>query len=338
MAEKLNVLIGTFSDKFFSMKFDTETLTEEDLHEIHDPADRSAFFALSSNGKYLYVANEYMDGAGSVAAFKLDFGKDPVFLNAIETGSQGPAHISLLNRYGRDFVLGSGFFEGDIVVFPTAEDGSLLPMSENFRLTEGAHAHGIRPVPGTAFVLATDTMHGFIYTYELNEAGKLIERFCFSKPGLEAPRHMTFSKDGNRVFVLTERTSTLEVFSINRETGELTHKQSISNIPDDFKGDSSSAAIHISPDGKYVYCSNRGHDSLTVYDVEKDPVEKVGYVSDEIRWPREFLIDPDGRFLLVGNQEEESVSVFTINKETGIPEYTGKKIELSEGPAAFIAL
>ena len=224
------------------------------------------------------------------------------------------------------------------MVFPLSDDGRLQPMSEKFCLTKGAHAHGIRPIPGTNFVLATDTQNGLVYTYELTPRGKLIERYCFSSPSIAAPRHMTFSKDGTRVFVVTERTSTLEVFDINREDGSLVHTDSFSNLPDDFREESSSAAIHISPDGKYVYCSNRGHDSLTVYHIEKEKITKIGYVNDHIKWPREFLIDPEGRFILVGNQLEESISVFRLDPANGMPEYTGKKIDLPEGPACFICL
>ena len=338
MSQVWTMLVGTFSSTFFSLKIDSDTLEVTDLHPIHNPGERSAFFALSSDAGYLYAANEYMDGKGGVSAFRLRKDGDPEFLNALYSGSQGPAHISVIRRFGRDYLLGSGFFEGDILVCPIQEDGTVPAMSENIRLQPGAHAHGIRPIPGTPFVLATDTAHGLIYTYELTREGKLTERQCFSAPFLEAPRHMTFSKDGRRVFVLTERTSTLEVFDIGRDTGGLTHIAHFSNLPDDFAGESSSAAIHSSPDGRFVYCSNRGHDSLTVYRVDGEEVLKVGYVSDAIAWPREFVIDPEGKIMLVGNQELRTVSVFRMNPVTGIPEFSGKTVSLTEGPASFICL
>ena len=336
--EKLQVYVGTFSNIFYSMQIDPETLEVENLHSIRNPFGRSAFFALSSDSKYLYVANEHMNGSGGIAAFKLVEGKDPQFLNAIPSKTQGPAHISLLNAYGKDFVFGSGFFEGDIMVCPVAPDGSLMPMSDNLFLEKGAHAHGIRPIPGTKFVVATDTQHGLLYTYELTSEGKLVQRHCFKKPGVEAPRHMTFSKDGRQLFLLTERTSTFEVFDINRETGELTHVAHFSNLPDGFTGDSSSAAIHRSPDGRFVYLSNRGHDSITAYRVEGGKATKVGCVKDTISCPREFMIDPTGKFMLVGNQQTSTISIFRLNKDTGMPEFTGKTIRLKDGPICFISL
>lgn len=336
MKNEWNVFIGTFTDHFFSMNFNVETLQESNLHTIYNPGGRSAFFARSSNPKFLYIANEFYNGAGGVAAFSIEDVDNPKFLNAFESESQGPAHVSVINAFGRDYLLGSGYFEGDIIVHPISEEGSLMPASDRFCMQEGAHAHGIRPIPGTRFVLATDTMHGILHTYELTPEGKLICRHSFSEPGFEAPRHMTFSKDGCFVYVLTERTSTLDVFSIDRETGKLCHTDHSGNLPDDCRIESSSAAIHTSPDGKYVYLSNRGHDSIAVYRIEEyGKVTKVGYAKESIKWPREFVIDPSGTCMLVGNQNDSSISVFRINKENGIPEYTGKKIKLSDGPICF---
>ena len=332
------IYIGTFSDSFFSMTFDPETLEAENLHSIYNPGGRSAYFALSSDARYLYTANEYQKGPGGLGAFRLNGNDDPVFLNALKSNSQGPAHISMMHVFGRDYLLGSGYFDGDVMVCPIPEDGHLPPMSDNFRLSEEARAHGIRPVPGTAFAITTDTFHGLIYTYEMTPEGKLIKRQCYSDPELKAPRHMTFSKDGKRLFMLTERTSTLEVYDIDRETGALTHTAHFSNLPDDFEGTSSSSAIHSSPDGQYVYLSNRGHNSITVYYVGEGAVKKVGCVSDSINWPREFMIDPNGEFMLVGNQNDPSISIFRMNKANGMPEFTGKKIPLTEGPTAFICL
>lgn len=333
------VYVGTFADHFFSMKINSDTLAVKDLHAIDNPGGRSAFFALSSDTQHLYTANEFQAGDGGMAAFSLKEGADPRFLNAEESQSQGPAHISMMNAFGREYLLGSGYFDGDITVCPIAANGSLLPASDRIRLAKGAHAHGIRQIPGTCFVLATDTQHGVIHTFEMTPQGKLISRHSFSKPGLKAPRHMTFSKNGDTVFVLTEETSTMEVFSVDRTTGRLFHTNHFSNLPDGCSVTSRSSAIHMSPDRKYVYCANRGHDSITVYRTEESGrVTKVGYADEAIQWPREFIIDPDGKYMLVGNQTEASISVFRMNPENGMPEYTGKRIQLSEGPTCFACL
>ena len=164
MKEKLQMYLGTFSTNFFSLKFDPETLEIEDLHAIQDPGGRSAYLALDEGKKYLYIANEWMNGQGGLAAFRLEEDGDPVFLNAVYPGGQGPAQVSTMKAYGRTFVLGAGVFEGDVMVCPTAEDGSLLPLSDYFKIVdvdkvaERGKAHGIAAIPGTNFVLVPDTL------------------------------------------------------------------------------------------------------------------------------------------------------------------------------------
>ena len=207
------------------------------------------------------------------------------------------------------------------------------------RLSTRGRAHGVKAVPGTNFVIIPDTLNGELYTFELTPEGKLELKSVFSSPDFNCPRHMTFSKDGTRLYFLTERTNTMDAFKINAETGELTHFFQGNNLPEDFTGNDMSAAIHRSPDGRFVYLSNRGHNSIVVYNIETDDIKKVGYADKEIDWPREFLITPDGDYMLVGNQEIKTVSIFKINHETGIPEYTGKTISLpgDVGAAAFIS-
>ena len=338
MKEKLQVFIGTFSTNLFSFRFDPETAEVEDLHVIPNPGGRSAFLALDEAEQYLYSANEWMDGEGGIAAFRLVEGEDPVFLNYIPTNTQGPAHISTMKAYGQEYVLGSGYFDSDVFVCPIAEDGSLLPFTDNFKLAEKARAHSIKQVPGTNFVIIPDTMNGQVYTFEMMPGGKLEKRFVFDSPTLENPRHLAFTKDGRRLLLLTEAVSTFEVFDINRE---LTRIYSCSNLPEDFKETSQSSAIHRSPDGRFVYLSNRGHNSITVFRLDKEEIEKVGYVTEGIEWPREFLITPDGDYMIVGNQFLSSFSIYRMNHETGMPEYTGKTIPLpveGPGPASFISV
>ena len=346
MKEKLRIYLGTFSTNFFSLKFDPESLEIEDLHAIHDPGGRSAYLALDEEKKYLYVANEWMNGDGGLAAFKLVEGGDPVFLNAIYSNGQGPAQVSTMKAYGKTFVLGAGVFEGDVMVCPTAEDGSLLPMSDYFKIVdvdkvaERGKAHGINAIPGTNFVLVPDTLNGQIYTFELTPEGKLEKRFVFDDPAVRCPRHMTFSNDGTKLYFLTERANSLEAFNINRETGELTHFFHGSTLPEDFTGSSMASAIHLSPDGRFVYLSNRGYNSIAVFRVDSDPIERVGLVCDEIESPREFMITPDGEFMFVGNQANTKTIIFRINHETGMPEYTGKSFPLpfEPGPVSFISI
>ena len=346
MKEKLKIYIGTFATHFFSLEFDPETLEIENPRSIDDPGGKSAYLALDEEKKYLYTANEWMNGDGGIAAFRLTKDGDPVFLNAIYSNGQGPAQVSTMKAYGRTFVLGAGVFEGDVMVCPTAEDGSLLPMSDYFKIidvektAERGKAHGIDAIPGTNFVVVPDTLNGQIYTFELTPEGKLEKRFVFDDPVVRCPRHMTFSKDGTKLYFLTERANSLEAFNIDRKTGELTHFFHGSTLPDDFTGSSMASAIHISPDGRFVYLSNRGYNSIAVFRVDGEQIERVGFVCDEIESPREFMITPDGEFLFAGNQGNTKTAIFRIDRETGMPEYTGKSFTppTADGPVSFISV
>ena len=344
MKEKLQMYIGSFSHTFFSLKFNPETVEIEDLHAISDPAGRSAYFDQDEEGKYLYIANEYGGGDGGLQAFKLVEGQDPVFLNAIYSGTQGPAQNWVTKAYGRTFVLGAGYYDGDVMVCPTAEDGSLLPMTDHFKLAdigkfaERGTAHGISVVPNSNLAVVPDTLNGQIYTFELTPEGKLVNKFIFNDPAVRHPRHSTYSADGNQLYMLTERANSLEVFDINKETGELTHVYHESTLPEDYTGNNMCAGIHRSPDGRFVYLTNRGHNSIVCFRVDGEKIEKVGYAEDGIEWPREFLITPDGEYMLVGNQKIQTVTIHKMNRETGMPEYTGKSYSLPEGPTCFFSI
>jgi 6-phosphogluconolactonase len=147
--------------------------------------------------------------------------------------------------------------------------------------------------------------------------------------------------DAETVYVVTEATSTLQVFHLDRETGKLERTFCCSNLPDGYtnpKGHSS-AAIHRSPDGRFLYVSNRGHDSITVYSLEGKEIRKTGYAEGPIQWPREFMITPDGMCVLVGNETAGTFSIFRTDPVSGIPEYTGKTVSIPDGgagPVCFI--
>ncbi len=341
MDSRLKIYAGTFSENSFSFVFDPDTAEVEGLHAIRDEFGRSAWFTLDSSGRYLYIANEYEGGEGGIAAYRLVKDGDPVFIDAMPSDSQGLTYVSVMTVGGRQFVLGSGYFDADIMVCPIGDDGRLLPMSDRFILSRGGHAHCIRSVPGTDLVLIPDTMYGHIYTFQLTSEGKLEKRSVFYSSDLQYPRHIEFSEDSETIYVVTEATSTLQVFHLDKCTGELKRTFCCSNLPDGYviPEGHSSAAIHRSPDGRFLYLSNRGHDSITVYSLEGGKISKAGYAAGEIEWPREFMITPDGDHMFVGNETAGSFSIFRMDKDTGMPSYTGKTISLpgeGPGPVCFI--
>ena len=162
------------------------------------------------------------------------------------------------------------------------------------------------------------------------EGDKLIQngqKFAKLDPG-SGPRHFDFHPDGETIFVICELNSTVTTFKIVNQNWE--KQQVISTLPGDFKGTSYCADIHVSADGKFLYGSNRGHNSLAVFEINKDTkqLKSIGFVSVEGDWPRNFALSPDGNYLLAANQKSGNITVFKINKETGMPEFTGKEIKI----------
>jgi len=146
------------------------------------------------------------------------------------------------------------------------------------------------------------------------------------EPGA-GPRHFDFHPNGKYIYVINELNSTitqLEKVKGNWEKGE-----SVSTLPTDFKGESYCADIHISTDGKFLYGSNRGHNSIAVFAInaKNGSLKSLGNVSVEGNWPRNFALSPDGKFLIAANQKSGNITVFKINKKTGMPVFTGKEIK-----------
>jgi 6-phosphogluconolactonase len=145
------------------------------------------------------------------------------------------------------------------------------------------------------------------------------------KPGA-GPRHLAFHPSGKYVFVLNELQSTVTAFTRDPEKGSLKELQTLTTLPKDFTGTNTSADIHVSPDGRFLYCSNRGHDSITILaiDPRRGVLTTVGHESTRGRTPRNFAIDPTGDFLLVANQKSDNIVVFRVDKKTGRLSSTGQ--------------
>ncbi len=140
------------------------------------------------------------------------------------------------------------------------------------------------------------------------------------------PRHLAFYPGGKYVFVLNELHSTITAFARDRDKGSLKELQTLTTLPQDFTGGNTSADIHVSPDGRFVYCSNRGHDSIAIFtfDQRHGALAPVGNESTRGMTPRNFAMDPSGRFLLAANQKSDSIVVFRLDQRTGRPAPTGQ--------------
>jgi 6-phosphogluconolactonase len=283
----------------------------------------------------LYSVNELENGG--VSAFARDSTSGALrLLNSRPTGGAHPCYLSL-DRSGR-FLLAVNYTGGNVAVFPIAADGTLSPASQVLAHAgasvdpdrqEAPHPHMIAPSLDGRFVYVTDLGTDQVVRYRLDtDAGTLVEPLATDMtPGM-GPRHFAFSADGASMVVIGELDSTLVSFAIG-DDGALTPVSSVSTLPGDFTGKSACAHVQFSPDGRFVYGSNRGHDSIAVaaFDAKSRGLEIVEIVPTGGREPRNFTIDPSGDWLLVANQHSDTITVFRRDAESGRLTATGVSIE-----------
>jgi 6-phosphogluconolactonase len=341
--------VGTYTAKtsskgIYSYRFDPEKGQLTYIGVAAEAVDPS-FLAVHPNGKYLYAVNEignFNGGAsGAVSAFAID-GKtgNLKFLNQVATRGAGPCHISL-DKNG-SFVLVANYDGGSIASFPVRDDGMLGTASgfvqhsgsgPNKERQEGPHAHWIATSPDNRFALAADLGLDEIIVYGFDPSRGIftpsVSGFAKVKPGA-GPRHLAFHPNGKFAYVLSEMESSVTVFSYQPKTGAMTSLQTVSTLPNDYAGTKEAAEIAVHPSGKFLYTSNRGHDSIAVFaiDEKKGTLKSLGQVLTGGKTPRHFAIDPTGTYLLAENQESNNIVVFHIDAATGNLTPTGQTIEV----------
>ena len=300
-----------------------------------------SFLALAPSRRYLYAVNEVGDFAGTksgaVSAFAVDQGTGELrLLNQQASLGADPCYVDV-DAQGR-FVLIANYTGGNVTVFPVERDGSLGEATDmkqgrgssvNRERQEGPHAHCIVLDRTNQFAYSCDlgTDKIMIFRFDARN-GKLLPNeppWAQIKPGA-GPRHLAFHPSNKYVFVLNELHSTVTAFTRDRGKGSLKELQTLTTLPKDFTGTNTSADIHVSPDGRFLYCSNRGHDSIAIFaiDPRNGSLSIFGHESTRGMTPRNFAIDPTGEFLLVANQKSDNIVVFRLNQKTGRLSSTGQ--------------
>jgi 6-phosphogluconolactonase len=335
---------GVKSKGIYVSRFDSATgkLSEPELAaETQNPS----FLAVNPTGKFLYAVGEVneMQGkrGGAVSAFAIDCKTGKLTaLNQQASGGTGPCHVSV-DTSGK-CVLVANYGSGSIASFPVKTDGRLgevattlrhLGSSVNPTRQAGPHAHFIVPSPDNRFALTCDLGLDKVLVYSLDAAAAKLATnnpsFATIAPGA-GPRHLAFSTDGKSVYVINEMKLTITVFTYDAKTAAMTEVQTLSTLPVDYAATEkdSCAEIAVHPSGKFVYGSNRGHDSITVFavDTKTGKLTLAQNESTHGKTPRHFAIDPSGRWLLAENQNSDSVVVFAIDVATGKLKRTGQTI------------
>lgn len=327
-------------------RFDPDNGTIQ-LVDVCRGIDNPSFLIFDHQRKFVYAVNETADfngqSSGAVSAFRRDEKTGKLtFLNAQPSLGAHPCHLSM-DRTGK-FILVANYTGGNVAVLSIKTDGHLdepVDMVQhtgsglNSSRQQTPHAHSVNLSPDNRFAFVCDLGIDRIMIYQFDQNnGKLsaAARPWFQCAPGSGPRHFTFSPDGNHACVINELHSTLTYFSYDQESAVLTESHTITTLPDDFTAENTGADIHIHPNGKFVYASNRGHDSIAVFSVNQESghLKLVQHQSTLGKTPRNFAIHPSGRFLLAANQDSNSVCVFSLDLATGRLGETGKSIMINK--------
>ncbi|MDG1893274.1 MAG: lactonase family protein [Fuerstiella sp.] len=338
-AAEHRVFIGTYSRGDSASKGIYTCLFDDESGRLTSPtlateADNPSFLAIHPSQDVVFACNETNDfggeSTGAVSAFRVNRSDGTLTLvNQQPTGGGAPCHCNV-DATGR-YLLLANYVGGNVAVFPIEKSGALAARSclinhvgsgPNSQRQEAPHAHSINLSTENRFAYAADlgTDRIMIYRFD-DQAGRLVPSAADSVPipAGGGPRHFSIHPSGRFAFTNNELTCEVTAFSRNSTTGALTAIQQISTLPENFDGRKSTAECLVHPNGRFLYVSNRGHDSIAVYDIDQKNgrLTMVDIEKTAGREPRNFVIDPTGRWLLAENQNSDSVVVMKIDTATG---------------------
>jgi 6-phosphogluconolactonase len=340
-SDMIRLFIGTYSGPqskgIYTTTLDRTagTLSEAVLAaEVKNPS----FLAISPKTSTLYAVSEMYDASGpAVSAFAIDRQTGVLaFKNQLPSGGKGPCYVSVDSTSRFAFLANYG--AGTVSSYKLAEDGALASKastiehagsSVNPQRQKEPHAHSIVPAPGGQFVLAADLGTDEVISYAVDQETGALSRAGVVKPlPGSGPRHIAFAPSGKIVYVVNELLNTVDAFRY--DAGKLTFIAGVNTLPSDFTGVSTTAEIAVHPSGQFVYCSNRGQDSISVFSVQADgSLKRIENTPTQGSTPRHFAIDPSGKFLLAANQKSDTVVVFAIDAAKGTLTPTGSTLKVA---------
>lgn len=335
-----NLIIGTYtntgkSEGIYVYDFNSNTAAFR-AKSITKNIVNPSYLAMGENNASVFAVSE--DGDQSmVSAFSFDPAQGTMnLLNKLDAKGNDPCFVIADAQH----VIAASYSGGSIAVFGLDSLGSITGPKQVIQHSGGSvdkdrqngpHVHQVRFSPDHNFIISNDLGNDkiYIYKYQPSDASNvLVAHDSVSvKPGA-GPRHLTFSKDGKFAYLVTEMHATVHAYAY--KAGKLTFLQEIELYPKDFKGDNGAADIHITPNGKFLYATNRGDaNTITRFAIQPNgKLVKKSVISTQGKGPRNFAIDPSGNYLLVAHQYTNNVVIFKINKETGALTDTGKQIEV----------
>ena len=294
------------------------------------PLDEPSFLVIDSNQRYLYAVNEVdeFDGepTGAVSALEIDAATGALtLLNQQSSGGVHPCHLDIDADNG--CIVVANYSGGTVSMLRIGDDGRLGPPetvvhrgSSVLPRQEQPHAHSITVDPGNTFALVADLGMDKVLIYRINREDGLLEPHA--EVAIQAgagPRHMAFHPNGRFVYLINEIDNTMNAFAYDGVDGRLTELQSVSTLPPNWRGDSGTAEVRVHPSGKFLYGSNRGHDSIAIYTIDGETglIRVVDFESTQGQYPRNFNLDPSGTLLLAANHGSDTIYSYWVDQSTG---------------------
>ncbi len=338
--------VGTFSsgntESLYVCTLD-EINGDVEIKEVYKGFDNPNYLAKSDDGSYLYLCLRPEKGLGIVEALKIDPNSGSLFpINKQTTQGDDPCYVDVSDD-GKHVVV-ANYGTGNLAFYKVGKAGGLESPAQLIQHEGGSidnarqlgpHAHSVKFSPFDGKVYAADLGMDKLMIYQM-EGGMLIPNkkvpFAAIEPG-SGPRHFEFHPSGKYIYVINELNSTVSMVDVMAQYKIV---QVISTLPKGFDGKNYCADIHISDDGKYLYCSNRGHNSIATFSVSANgKLTYAGTVSTHGDWPRNFSLSTNGKFMLVANQNSHNITVYNIDRATGKPVFLEKEITI-QNPVCIV--
>jgi 6-phosphogluconolactonase len=343
------VLIGTYtepqeskSEGVYVYRLDRAT-GELRYESVIKDMPNVSFMAVHPISGLIYAVNETEEfngkPGGGVSVLARDADGNFRVIHKQSSGGISPCYISI-EKTGR-YALVANYESGSVAMLPIGTEGQLLPHSDLVQhigssvhpeRQSGPHAHCILPDPSNCFAIAVDLGLDKLFVYRMDlESGKLQKHTEVEVDAGAGPRHLIFNSTRQYAYLLNELNSTLNVYRYDSQSGTLTQLQTVPTLPDDFSGENFCGDLCLSPDDKYLYASNRGHDSIVCFHVASSTgqLSHPSYIASGGHYPRILALDPSGRFMIAVHQKSHNVVVFKIDPETGNLFHTGHEAKLS---------
>lgn len=332
-----NLVVGTYTNKentngIHVYSFNTKT-GQSSFRSKTLGIKNPSYLAVSKDRKNLYSVSEVDNGTIQAFSFNSKTG-ELGFLNSVSSGGDGPCYVSVDDS--NELVFTANYDSGSIAAIRVEEDGSLKPEIQKIQhevcddSKAKPHAHAVVLTPDGQYLLAADLGIDQVRTYRITPASSQVltpAKVAYVKVDKGGgPRHLTFHPNGQYAYLVLEMGAAIVVYDYN--DGILKPKQTITMLSPEFKGKVEAADIHVSPDGKFLYASNRAEaNDIVIYSIAKNgTLTYTGRQTSPIHTPRNFAIDPSGNFLLVGNSATNEIIVFNRDRKSGLIRQSGQKI------------